>query len=277
MIFTTPIQIRDAAKNLEVKAILPTTLDSAQIAKLGPQVNQLAVISSNVYQADFLTKVKQVVESIVSPHTEDGVSRGFNRATARTALKDSLKKLGYQPPSGQAGRIVDLSSDQRLNLIIDTLTSMARGFGQWKTGMGQQLIQTRPASELYRAEDRIEPRPWEEIWPEAAAAIDPDAFDVYQSTGEMIARKDSPIWMQISDFGNPFPPFKWNSGMWTKDVKRADAMALGLDVDGVEPLDADFVGKFQMDVKDLGDQVLQQIISALPPGFKVEGGLLKAA
>jgi hypothetical protein len=44
----------------------------------------------------------------------------------------------------------------------------------------------------------------------------------------MIARKDSPIWEALSRFGTPYPPFDFNSGMWTKDVSREEAVGFGI-------------------------------------------------
>ena len=44
----------------------------------------------------------------------------------------------------------------------------------------------------------------------------------------MIARKDDPIWTQISRFGTPYPPFDFNSGMETRGIGRREAVALGV-------------------------------------------------
>ena len=44
----------------------------------------------------------------------------------------------------------------------------------------------------------------------------------------MIALKDDPIWTEISAFGTPYPPFDFRSGMWVRDVSRAEAERLGL-------------------------------------------------
>ena len=52
----------------------------------------------------------------------------------------------------------------------------------------------------------------------------------------MVALKSSGIWEALGDgaggyddtLGNPYPPFAFNSGMWTQDVSRADCESLGL-------------------------------------------------
>ena len=44
----------------------------------------------------------------------------------------------------------------------------------------------------------------------------------------MVARKDAPVWLALSDFGHPFPPFSFDRSMWTRDVERNEAERLGL-------------------------------------------------
>ena len=39
---------------------------------------------------------------------------------------------------------------------------------------------------------------------------------------------DDPIWLKISDFGLPYPPFACNSGMWTFEIDAKETEALGL-------------------------------------------------
>jgi hypothetical protein len=65
-----------------------------------------------------------------------------------------------------------------------------------------------------------------------------------EDNGRMVARKDSPIWDSLGDsdlfddgLDNPFPPFAFNSGMWTEEISRDEAVELGLidEGDKVEP------------------------------------------
>lgn len=44
----------------------------------------------------------------------------------------------------------------------------------------------------------------------------------------MIALKNDPIWEEISEFGLPYAPFDYNSGMDVKDVDYDEAVELGL-------------------------------------------------
>jgi hypothetical protein len=44
----------------------------------------------------------------------------------------------------------------------------------------------------------------------------------------MIAMKDDPIWVAISDFGLPWSPYKYGSGMGTVGVGYTECLDLGL-------------------------------------------------
>ena len=46
--------------------------------------------------------------------------------------------------------------------------------------------------------------------------------------GQMVALKSSPIWVELSRSGYPYPPFDFNSGMWVRPVSDDDCEALGL-------------------------------------------------
>ena len=46
--------------------------------------------------------------------------------------------------------------------------------------------------------------------------------------GQMVALKTSPISVELSRFGYPYPPFDFNSGMWVRPVSDDDCEALGL-------------------------------------------------
>ena len=43
----------------------------------------------------------------------------------------------------------------------------------------------------------------------------------------MIARKNAPIWVRISAFALPYPPFDFGSGMGVRDVDYDTALQLG--------------------------------------------------
>jgi hypothetical protein len=79
---------------------------------------------------------------------------------------------------------------------------------------------------LFRAEERVNKRDWLTRWRAAAAEVG-DA-SALKALPRMIARKDSPIWVAINRWGNPYPPEDFNSGMWVRDVSREEAVGFGI-------------------------------------------------
>ena len=267
MLFDNPIMFRDALKNRRVRALLPTTLSSRELAAIGPEITEVAVVMARVTNAKFLQTVQDCVEAVIKGETTEGASR--------LVLKQKLQELGYTPPEGEAGRITDLSSDQRTNLVMEMGVGIARGYGRHLQGQNEATLRDYPVQELYRAIDKEEPRDWAMIWPEACAAVDPDALSAYQDSGEMIARKDSPVWVHISDFGLAYSPFKYNSGMRERDRSRADGIAYGLigAKEKVEPHIEPFGRNFKMSVKDLDEALRNSVMNGLDH-FEIRDGVL---
>lgn len=68
----------------------------------------------------------------------------------------------------------------------------------------------------------------------------------------MVALKNSPVWMAISRFGRPYPPFDFGSGMGLIDIERDEAEALGLLAPGdqVEPSPAGYNEGLELSARD---------------------------
>ncbi|MDE2099108.1 MAG: hypothetical protein KGL39_17775 [Patescibacteria group bacterium] len=240
----------EAVKHLMAKGTLPNDLSSAQLRQIDAAIRRQSVFSANTAMEHYLEEIRGVVESIINPAT--GVSKdretasnphglvttGLSPATARAKLRDALTKFGYTPGEGIEGTIKDLSSDARLNLVINTNTQLAQGAGKFvQSNVDEDVVDLYPAWELVRYEDREKPRNWQQRWRIAAqVAGDPKAAAALELHGRMAALKSSGIWDALGDgaggyddtLGNPYPPFAFNSGMWCDDVSRDDAVDLGL-------------------------------------------------
>ena len=110
-------------------------------------------------------------------------------------------------------------SDERCDLVIRTNVALIFGYRHWITGQDPNTLDAFPCQELIRVEDRLAPRDWISRWTAAGGQI----FD-----GRMIARIGDPIWIAISRFGKPWPPFDFGSGMGIESVGRDEAEALGV-------------------------------------------------
>ncbi len=234
----------------DAKVVMPTDLTSAEIrAAMPAMARRRAFFSSQTMFSDLLDGYKEKVGSILNPITEQradrvtaenpqgNVTTGLNPTYARMEIKELLRSLEYHPEAGEEGTIKDLSSDARINLVLDTNVQTAQGAGRFIQANDADVVDEFPAQELYRLEETAKQRDWPARWRAAAEESgDDDALRVLDETGRMVALKASPIWDSLGDgaggysdtLGNPYPPFAFNSGMWTQSVGRDDAEALGL-------------------------------------------------
>ena len=217
---TDPQPFQDALDALAVKTILPTTLRTAAMSQLAPAIRERAFWSSGVTSAEFLQQAHDTAQQMIEGK--------IDRATGRQQLDAMREKLGAPSVAevGKGGGLTDLWSEARQNVLLDTNVNMARGYGQWMQGQNPDILDEWPAQEFLRVSARHEPRDWPARWQEAGGKFFPGSADYPE--GRMIALKNDPIWAEISRFGNPYPPFDFNSGMGVGDVDRDEAEKLGL-------------------------------------------------
>lgn len=221
---------------------MPTSLDSAAIRRLGTQWTQRSFFSAQTLLQDLLEGYKSDVEQMLSGMRSDGpggpgTGPQLNVAKAREQAKELLQQLGYEPGADVRGTLQDLSSDARINLVLNTNKQMAQGEGWWLQGQDAAVLDEWPAQELFRAVDRKVERNWLARWKTAGEATGDPIGTGWTVTpgGKLVALKNHEIWSRIGDsalfsdgLGNPFPPFAFNSGMDVRDVTRDEAEALGL-------------------------------------------------
>lgn len=217
MMFKEPISMSRALESQVVKVMLPTHLRSNMLATMPLEIRRRSMFIAGEQSADVLQRVNNaIVDVLRGNQTEEG-------ARARLqALPDLLDNPRLQ-------------SEGRARLILETNIDMARGYGGYQQSQDVDVLSEFPAWELYRAEERKEPRDWPARWEEAGGEFYPGDSDY--SAGRMIALKDDPIWEEISAFGLPYAPFDYNSGMDLRDIDRDEAEALGLldSGDNVQP------------------------------------------
>jgi hypothetical protein len=240
-IYPHPVSMVEVLRNRALRSLLPTGMDSEMLAQLPRAVRERAMFSAGVQNTDFLSRAADAVNRITSGQT--------NIATERTALRQLAQSLDMD----------EIAKDSRINLILDTQTRMASGYGAWIEGQHPSVLDMWPAQEFYRAEERKEPRDWPARWEAAGGTFYPGESDY--PDGRMIALKDNPIWVEISAFGYPYAPFDYNSGMDLEDVSHDEAVELGIIDDdylptpqnlglndGLEASIGDLAGKFGLDV-----------------------------
>jgi hypothetical protein len=212
VIYAKPLPFQEAIDASELKTLLPTSMTTAELAQLSADIRERARFSAQVTLAEQLDVIESGINDVLAGKT--------NIAVARSAVKQFLGSVGYQPADGTEGELLDFSSDARINLQLTMGIQMAQGYGHWMQGQDFNILDAFPADEFVRDESRIHPRQnWPQRWVDAGGKF----YD-----GRMIALKNDPVWVKLSRFGLPYPPFDFNSGMGLRDVGRSEAMGLGL-------------------------------------------------
>ncbi len=136
-------------------------------------------------------------------------SGNANQATTRCEVRTALTETGQQ---------VD---DVRLNLCVETASRLTHGYFRWMQGQeNADELDIYPALQLFDCYHHAEPVDWEQKWQDCGGRI--------FARNEMIALKNDPIWVHISAFHLPFPPFDLDSGMDVDAIPRNEAEKLGL-------------------------------------------------
>ena len=235
--------ITEALKQWRSREVFETDLGSADLRGLSRELLNRSIFSARVTNADFLSEVGVAVDDILAGRT--------NMAQGRWRLLRKLKELGYDPmtgfpgdmanvPPAERGSLQDLSSEGRLDLILETNVRMASNYARMLAGNTPYALHAYPAWELVRFFHRDIPRGspdshsagWGRRWSDALESVNGEGV----ADKLLIARKDSPIWQALGDgdggytdtLGNPYPPFAFRSGMAWKPVNRAQCITLGL-------------------------------------------------
>jgi hypothetical protein len=199
------------------------------------------------------------------------VEVGVGPQDARQRLRDVLDEIDYKPPRGQEGTITDLSSNQRLDLIVRMQTMLSQGYGQYEQHQDPDVLMVWPCVELRRVGQRMKPREssdgvpdeyWQEKWEEVGGEL----YD-----GRMVCRADDPIREEVSDFGLPYGPPGYNSGYDWVPVRRDVAVDLGVieDDEETEPQSRHFDDDVEESVEGMADDLVGVLLRALGKGYKV--------
>lgn len=119
----------------------------------------------------------------------------------------------------------------RQRLILETNVNKAAGYA-WHESVRGDI--GNPAQELVRFESARVPRDWKTRWRNAWASL-PASERRKALPDRMIALTECAIWRALSRWGDPYPPFDYNSGMDVVPVDYETAVALGLLEAGEKP------------------------------------------
>lgn len=238
MTFTEPLPLTEILARLDAKTPIGSILRTSAWEAMPQALRDSAFFSAGVTDAAFLSAQQQAIRDMIA--RAKGVNESgqefwkMDRSRFIRDLRVMGESIGIAHPDGREHGIkekdiTDPLSIARLKLVVNTQLEMAYGEGQWRTAMDETLLNEWPAWELVRISPRRVPRDWLTRWSEAADAIgwegvSREAF----KQGRMIALKTSLIWIKLSRFNRPHPPFDFNSGMGVEEVDRDTAESFRL-------------------------------------------------
>lgn len=197
-----------AAEKILGKALAGSDLDTTRWSEIQAGLRDRAFFSSQVEDVRILHVARQMCAEVA-----DGKR---SASEFRRDMRALLSKMGH--PVGD-GSLKDLYSEKRLDVLRETNVRQARGYVQHLEATTPGALMAFPAQELVRIYDREHPRDWKARWASAGGKF---------YGGRMIALKSDPVWVNISRFGTPWPPFDFGSGMGVEDVDWEEAVALGV-------------------------------------------------
>jgi len=229
MTFTAPQPLTELIDKLDAKTPIGSAMRTAEWERVPQGLRDGAFFSAGVTEVKFLAAQQKAIGAMIARAKETNAAGeslwSMDRAQFVKQLRVMGEELGVQRPDGREGGaikesdITDPLSIARLKLVVNTQLELAYGYGQYVAAMDEDVLSEWPAWELVRITPRKAPRDWARRWSEAGGEL---------HDGRMIALKTSPIWTQLSRFGNPHPPFDFNSGMGVEEIDRDTAESMGI-------------------------------------------------
>lgn len=200
------------AERILAKSLAASPMKSADWSSVQAGLRDRAFFSATVDDARRLAVMREAVAKVAAGD--------LSESQARLAIREALAQTGYTPPQGKEGGLQDLSSQRRLDLIIQTNVAEARGYVRYLEGTSEGALAAFPCQEFLRVERRkAERTTWRTRWERAGGKFFAD---------RMIALKTDQVWTNLSAFHHPWPPFDFNSGMGLRDVGRREAIRYGV-------------------------------------------------
>lgn len=264
---TKPLPFSDAIKQLLEKEQLPASWASAIWQSMEADFTDRAFFSANVESARFLDRAQTMIFDYLAKVKEkvkqrDGAIKEALSVSDRSAfvelmrsfmLREGMAKTSDFPTMNQKD-VKQLGSLARLNLIFDTNTRQAYGFGQWKQGNTPAVLKAFPAARLIRERGVMVPRP------RHAANIGEVRLKGDKWWAEFINSRE------IGGFGVPWGPYGFNSGANQEDVSRKDAIALGLKVEEAEPQPGKITDGLSASTSGMDPDLKKKLIDELRKG-----------
>ena len=158
------------------------------------------------------------LSNILQPIIEKHAAGDANQSTTWLNSTTAIHTLGEEPYFEIGGMRQKLDDDW-LEVVIKTNAELMSSHRMFAQGIDPETLDAYPAQVLVKARNGDEPYDWQARWIECGGP---------KCNGRLIALKNHPVWLRLSDFGHPHPPFAFGSGMDVIDISRVEAVELAL-------------------------------------------------
>jgi hypothetical protein len=267
----TPAPFTEALDKYGKRLGIAATLDSSEWAQVPVQIRERAFFSAGVETARLLQEMRDTIGDYLAGARLPGgglVAQGrqeFVKLMREIAIQEGLGRVDDQGnvlPVINENDVRDIRSIARLQLIFDVQTEAAHSYGRWVQGIDPAVLKVFPAQRFIRVRPVAEKRPYHEV-----------------NEGRVELKTNLDFWLDMNrDFGVPWGPWGFNSGMGVEDVDRSEARELGVLKPG-EKVDTAALIKFNNDLRASVAGLDHEIVKALEDatGGEVVGMHLRPA
>ena len=272
MYFFRPLPFTEAIAKLATRAVTPSARDSLMWAHVPVALRERAFFSSRVESARVLQSMKDGIEGWLladkAVESHGGLRFGgraeFVANMREIAIREGLgvidPETGEINPNIRESDLTDIRSISRLQLIFDTQTEAAQEYGYFAQGQDPAILDVFPAQRFIRVRPVKAPRAYHRA-----------------AEGAVRRKDDLTFWLSLNrDFGVPWGPWGFNSGMGVEDVDRTEAESLGILKKNavVKPIAQDLNSGLSAGVLDLAEPIAAAL--ARSTGGSLAAGRLAA-
>ena len=254
-----------ALEEFAAKTEVPSWARTADWQDVPAMIRRRSFFSAALEDARALSAERNAVADLLQRASKGG--KLYRRDTAITELQAMMQARGLD--TGNPDALTNPAAEARIKLVLDTNRAQAQGYARFRRSSSGGALLAFPAQELVRVRNSREQRDWQARWTAAGGTL---------TNGRMIALKTDPIWIALSRFGTPSPPFDFNSGMGVKDISRREAITLGVmsadwqpDGDPVE----DFNANVEADVSNVHPDLLGSLASLFGDAVRLADGIMR--
>jgi hypothetical protein len=219
--------IEEAARKISARTPVGSKLRSEEWLRVPLALRERAQFSSGVESIRVMANIQSKLEARVG-HYRELLANNKEAFVSRDSFIRDIRQIARDEglDTGKGNVLTNIAAPRRIGLIYDMQNAQAAGYARWKLDNDRDALAILPAWRLGGSTAR-NPRSqgeWLARWREAGAAVN------WQGAhrSQMVALKTSRIWMRLSRFGTPWPPFDFGSTRELEDVWRDEAEQLGL-------------------------------------------------